>query len=137
MFNIAVLPRKEEDRRLPHLFPTMPSSTFSATRANGLAYSNQNCFCGKTAEIKVSNTSENPSRLFYTCKSNACRFFHWCEPLYTRQMQSMDNEVTTQEVWNVNNNKEIQTLKTEFKRMKQLMMGVVLAMGVIFFFFML
>lgn len=132
-----MLPLENEERLLQYLLHTMPSSTINGTRGNGQAYSNQNCFRGKIAQIKISNTSENPSRFFYTCMTNACRFFHWCKPVYTRQMQSMDNKVTTQDVWTLNMNREIQNLKTEVKHIKQLIMAVVLAMAIFFIFVML
>lgn len=74
----------------------MASSTSSGTTAAYLRYSNMYCHCGAVAEIKISNTTANPYRLFYTCKKRACTFFSWCNPMSYESMlpQALEYEVT-------------------------------------------
>ena len=43
------------------------------------------CFCYETFALRVAQTTKNPERLSFTCKSRQCRFFQWAnEPWYPR-----------------------------------------------------
>nr|CAD1831972.1 unnamed protein product [Ananas comosus var. bracteatus] len=44
------------------------------------------CYCGNEAVVKISRTSANPGRPFYSCSKynkktsgNYCQFFRWCD----------------------------------------------------------
>lgn len=77
----------------------MASSTSSDIRGPYIQYVNKFCFCGHIAEIKVSNTANNPKRLFYTCRNRACTFFLWCHPIDHEGMlpHNVHDEVTIED----------------------------------------
>lgn len=78
----------------------MSSSTSTGNRPKYLQYCNNYCYCGMVAEIKVSNTTNNPKRLFYTCRNRACTFFLWCHPINYEGVdpENIDEEVDTEEM---------------------------------------
>lgn len=42
------------------------------------------CYCGRLAKLRVSNTTKNPSRLFYNCPmriDSQCGYFEWADEL--------------------------------------------------------
>ncbi|KAF9675845.1 hypothetical protein SADUNF_Sadunf09G0075600 [Salix dunnii] len=42
------------------------------------------CFCGRLAKLRISNTIKNPSRLFYNCPKSLesqCGYFEWADEL--------------------------------------------------------
>ncbi|KAJ6985235.1 hypothetical protein D5086_018283 [Populus alba] len=42
------------------------------------------CYCGRLAKLRVSNTNKNPSRLFYNCPmriDSQCGYFEWADEL--------------------------------------------------------
>lgn len=78
----------------------MDLSSFTTNTRTYLQYVNRVCKCGTTADIKVSNTRQNPRRLFYTCRTRACDFFFWCNPVSTPTggSQTVDEEVNTEQI---------------------------------------
>lgn len=78
---------------------SMASSTSSGIRGQYMQYVNKFCFCGAVAEIKVSNTTNNPKRLFYTCRNRSCTFFLWCHPIEHEGIQphNVHDEITTED----------------------------------------
>ena len=40
-----------------------------------IRFMNRNCYCGRKASIRISETKRNPKKLFYKC--DKCNFFAW------------------------------------------------------------
>ena len=56
------------------------SSTTRNTNGGMITFRNKYCECGKRAALKISETENNPGKLFYTCESKRCKFFNWWKP---------------------------------------------------------
>ena len=58
----------------------MASSNSTSSNAGWIKVKNRLCRCGngKKAALRVSETSNNPKRLFFGC--DACRYFKWWTP---------------------------------------------------------
>ena len=66
--------------------PTSPYSTgsFVAHRReiNGdiIRFKNRRCKCNRKAVLYISETNQNPCKLFFKCKTEKCNFYAWWEP---------------------------------------------------------
>lgn len=45
-----------------------------------IMFYNKRCYYGYRAVIKISQTANNPHKLFYNCRTCRCRFFKWWSP---------------------------------------------------------
>lgn len=43
------------------------------------------CFCGKSLILKMSQSANNPGRLYFSCPLNVCKFFQWGDQPPTEQ----------------------------------------------------
>ena len=60
----------------------------------------------KNTDIKVSNTKDNPNRLFYTCREKKCDFFQWHNPINANIFVSCKfKNIVTEEVEKVSRKK--------------------------------
>ena len=57
----------------------MASSSRSVNSGTGRGtryrFQNRRCYCGRKAEVKISESIDNPEKLFFKCKD--CGFFEW------------------------------------------------------------
>lgn len=103
------------------------SSSSTANRGQYLQYINKYCYCGYTAEIKVSNTTNNPKHLFYTYKNRACTFFLWCDPIDFEGVQghNIQDDVTNEDT---NLGQQLKDINMRLKSVEQV--GAVLKFAV-------
>lgn len=103
-------------------YSTMASSEQSGR--NGplkyIAYRNLLYKCGNVSELKISMTTQNPYRLFYTCKRGSCDFFAWGDPIYTSPhlLRIIDNEVNSQDTRFLAMDREMHNIKSQLKIVK-------------------
>ena len=55
----------------------MESHCSSINKQGWIRIRNRRCGCGLKAELKISETIDNPNRLLFRCPKGACRFFEW------------------------------------------------------------
>ena len=46
------------------------------------------CFCNETIVLREARTPKNPGRLFLTCKTRQCKFFHWVDDPWSPSVRS-------------------------------------------------
>ena len=42
-----------------------------------LKFRTQKCHCGVRADVMISDSRDNPSRLFFRCRNKTCNYFEW------------------------------------------------------------
>ena len=42
-----------------------------------LKFRNRKCHCGVRADVMISDSRDNPSRLFFRCRNKTCKYFEW------------------------------------------------------------
>ena len=52
----------------------------SQVNGNLIKFRNLKCDCRVRAAVQMSETEDNPNKLFYNCPYDACDFFQWCCP---------------------------------------------------------
>ena len=52
-------------------------------------FKNKTYRCGKKTGVKISESFDNPRKLFYFCEKRQCKFFSWWEPDATELLGSM------------------------------------------------
>lgn len=59
----------------------MEGSSGSASNINGGLgiFRNKSCRCGKKAAVKISESGENPGKLYFVCAQRQCKYFSWWE----------------------------------------------------------
>ena len=45
-----------------------------------IIFRNKSCICGKKAGVNISNSKNNPGKLFYICENRQCKYFSRWEP---------------------------------------------------------
>jgi hypothetical protein len=60
----------------------MEGSSGSASNINGGLgiFRNKSCRCGKKAAVKISESKDNPGKLYFICAQRQCKFFSWWDP---------------------------------------------------------
>lgn len=113
----------------------MSSSSFTGNQPGDLQYCNKYCKCGKVADIKVSTTLRNPSKLFYTCRTQTCGFFQWCLPVASEGVHSpaFPDEVTNEESQCFRTNARLTAMEKNVKLLNLLVLGVVVFISLCFF----
>lgn len=76
-----LFPIKQAHTILLHSTP-MEGSSCSASNINGGLgmFRNKSCRCGKKAAVKISESKDNPGKLYFICAQRQCKFFSWWEP---------------------------------------------------------
>lgn len=118
----------------------MDSASFTGNSTTYVQYVNRNCKCGTVADIKISNTRQNPRRLFYTCRTRNCDFFQWCNPLSTPQgtSQTIDEEVNNEHINAFAIYTELNQLNMKFKTFEEklaILWPLTMAISFVVFFY--
>ena len=53
------------------------TSTMSLRDGRKVRFCNRRCYCGRKAEVMISDSVDNPHRLFFHCRLKFCGFFEW------------------------------------------------------------
>ena len=54
-------------------------------------FKNKLCRCGMKAGVRISESSQNPGKLFFFCEKRQCKFFKWWQPDETEFMGSLQS----------------------------------------------
>ena len=52
-------------------------SIHSMSDKRNLKFRNRRCRCGRKAEVMISDSVDNPYKLFFRCRLKNCGFFEW------------------------------------------------------------
>ncbi|KAK2383894.1 hypothetical protein QL285_071304 [Trifolium repens] len=91
----------------------------SASRGSSIRYRNMNCQCRLVSDIKVSQSHQNPGRLYYSCQNNKCKWVGWCEPV-----EDDDDGKKTAETNCTHGETRMAKLEDEFKNLDNLVDGM-------------
>lgn len=97
-----------------------------------LSYCNMNCKCENVSDIKVSMTTRNRYKLFYTCRNQACTFFEWSHPIFIEPMhfEGAANEVNTPGMRSWAIDRELQDIKSQIQSLKSFITKMFFMMGI-------
>jgi hypothetical protein len=105
----------------------MPSSSNSSAMGTWIRFKNRVCFCGKgkKAYLRISETSKNPGRLFFTC--DGCKFFKWWSPDDEEwesivQVVSTERNVSAAPSSNLDDNMQYEILSTKVLKAETMIM---------------
>ena len=54
-------------------------------------FKNKLCRCGMKAGVRISESSQNPGKLFFFCEKRQCKFFKWWQPDETEFIGSLQS----------------------------------------------
>ncbi|WJX62031.1 hypothetical protein P8452_47071 [Trifolium repens] len=78
-----------------------------------------NCQCRLVPDIKVSQSHQNPGRLYYSCQDNKCKWVGWCEPV-----EDDDAEKKRAQTNDTHGDARMANLEDEFKNLDNLIDGM-------------
>ena len=60
----------------------MEATSSSSTNINGvfIKFKNRRCLCGVKAAVKISESQNNPHKLYFVCEKGRCKFYKFWEP---------------------------------------------------------
>ena len=60
----------------------MEATSSSSTNINGvfIKFKNRRCLCGVKAAVKISESQNNPHKLYFICEKGICKFYNFWEP---------------------------------------------------------
>ncbi|XP_043718039.1 uncharacterized protein LOC122665987 [Telopea speciosissima] len=99
----------------------MSSSSVNCSNPNTLKYKSLRCKCNRKAVIRISETDNNPNRLFYSCPQiNGCNFFVWCDPIVAPTTELVPNPTPDlQEL-----QEEVRVLREEIRVLREVLRGL-------------
>ncbi|TXG60510.1 hypothetical protein EZV62_015083 [Acer yangbiense] len=110
----------------------MEGTSSSIGNINGeiIKFKNRRCSCGVKAAVKISNSQNNPKKLYFVCERGKCKFYSFWEPdneefnkaeyseSITERHEGGDNFMLQQETAIVNG--RLQTLEMLWERVQHL-----------------
>ena len=84
----------------------MSSSSNSQAPDYDIQFQNKYCRCGRRATIRISESQNNYSKLYFSCQERKCGFFQWWHPM---NVHSVSDENIRK------NGSEIKSLMIEMK----------------------
>ena len=111
-----------------------------------IKFYNKRCCCGYKAVIKISQTPDNPHKVFYNCRTSRCGFFKWWSPidneaneiiarrdLFLGTHDDDDNGMDTSQVLRDEVNSRFDTLESTLKATKTCVNVIIILLLLILF----
>ena len=86
-----------------------------------LIFKNKTCRCGKKAGLKISESFDNPGKLYFFCEKRQCKFFSWWEPDATELLGSMQG---SEELNRVGIDEKLKLLDAKMQKLESSINGI-------------
>ena len=86
-----------------------------------LIFKNKTCRCGKKAGVKISESFDNPGKLYYICERRQCKFFSWWDPYATELLGNMQG---SEELNRVGIDEKLKLLDAKMQKLDSSMIGI-------------
>lgn len=105
-----------------------PSWSASSHPSKNVKFYNKHCSCGYRCSVKISESKDNPNRLYFCCQSkNKCGFFEWWEaPEDLHDNRGMGDECTGVSYFEKNVDDKWKDVTNELKILNMKMNGLVI-----------